>query len=157
MFLKALLIRRWMCERWFLPSWWNYPSKFAPETWWKWRWVDEFPFLGGGFKYFSFSPPIWGRWTHFDEHIFQMGWFNHQLVLGFPIFRSYTLVLGRVLPQTFNQLGPPSKEMDHAGNRIPHEFVVTWILCREILLTSNLGNRRVTCFSLGFRRLLGPY
>ena len=38
-------------------------------------------YLGGGFKYFLFSP-LPGEDFQFDEHIFQMGWFNHQRVLG---------------------------------------------------------------------------
>ena len=37
--------------------------------------------LGGGFKYFLFSPLL-GEMIQFDEHIFQMGWFNHQPVIG---------------------------------------------------------------------------
>ena len=40
-------------------------------------------YLGGGFKYFLCSPLV-GEMIQFDEHIFQMGWFNHQLVVGYP-------------------------------------------------------------------------
>ena len=34
--------------------------------------------------FFIFTPKI-GEDSHFDEHIFQRGWFNHQLVMGFPL------------------------------------------------------------------------
>ena len=36
--------------------------------------------LVGGFIFF-FSP-LPGEMIQFDEHIFQMGWFNHQLLVG---------------------------------------------------------------------------
>ena len=38
--------------------------------------------LGGGFNFFLFSPRSLGK-IPILTNIFQMGWFNHQLVLGF--------------------------------------------------------------------------
>ena len=38
--------------------------------------------------FFIFTPKI-GEGSHFDEHIFQMGWFNHQLVMGFHHLHSF--------------------------------------------------------------------
>jgi len=35
--------------------------------------------------FFIFTPDPWGRKYHFDDHIFQMGWFNHQAVIGFGV------------------------------------------------------------------------
>ena len=48
-----------------------------------WRWhLDDMVVWVVVSNMFYFHPENWGRWTHFDEHIFQMGWFNHQLVVG---------------------------------------------------------------------------
>ena len=36
--------------------------------------------VGGGSNAIIFTLP--GKMIHFDNNIFQMGWFNHQLVIG---------------------------------------------------------------------------
>ena len=39
--------------------------------------------LGGAFKYFLNNVrPYLGEDSLFDEYFFQMGWFNHQLLVG---------------------------------------------------------------------------
>ena len=45
--------------------------------------------------FFNVHPENWGFMIQidFDEHIFQLGWFNHQLELIFPLLETYLLSL----------------------------------------------------------------
>ena len=76
--------------------------------------------LGGDFKYFLCSYRILGEMIQFDEHIFQMGWFNHQLVLGFML-----------LFQDVRQLHVASLSPSEQGNA-----EVTWV-CQGWNLVTN--------------------
>ena len=86
--------------------------------------------LGGGNSniFGIFTPKIGGRWTHFDEHILQMGWFNHQLLLGqwlnFKLF-GITYLVRKIKFKLFFQ-GPLAKwELEKVKNRPKHQQLKT--------------------------------
>ena len=76
-------------------------------------------YLGGGFKYFLLSPLV-GEMIQFDEHIFQMGWFDHQLVVGYP---------NAVGPGTWNIMKRPRIKMINVsiGWWFPNLYHGTWV------------------------------
>ena len=75
---------RYFCRCTAPELWHRYPRYFLKSD--TSSQTITFGYLGGGFKYFLFSP-LPGEDFQFDEHIFQMGWFNHQGVLGIPFVK----------------------------------------------------------------------